>query len=275
MTDVAERTARVTSQLTGDDQLDPPSIAGRYVYGIVRGREHPRFEARAIGDEGSDVYTVHEGDLAAVVSDSSSTEYESSRRNMMAHTVVLEEVMRNFTLLPVRFSTVAADVDAIKEKLLRRRAVELRTLLADMESRVEVGLKAFWREGVVFREIVDENAAIRRLRDSLEGRSIDETHYDRIRLGELVDEAMWKKRDSDAERILSSLRSIAVRSRGHKVVTDRMVLNAAFLVDHSRQEAFDAAVTALDESSGDRMVFKYVGPVPPYNFVNIVVHWDQ
>jgi len=54
-----------------------------------------------------------------------------------------------------------------------------------------------------------------------------------------------------------------------------MVLNAAFLVDEARQVEFDAAVERLDQEMGKRLIFKYVGPVPPYNFVNIVVTWED
>ena len=56
-----------------------------------------------------------------------------------------------------------------------------------------------------------------------------------------------------------------------------MVVNAAFLVDRGREreEEFDRQVRKLDEELGHRCLFKYVGPVPPYNFVNIVVNWQE
>jgi hypothetical protein len=52
-----------------------------------------------------------------------------------------------------------------------------------------------------------------------------------------------------------------------------MFLNAAFLVDKGREKEFDNRVDELERSYGDRVKFKYVGPVPPFNFVNIVVKW--
>jgi hypothetical protein len=213
--------------------------------------------------------------LAAVVSDSPVIEYDSSRRNMMAHTLVLEEVMREFTILPVRFGTVAPGVEAIQEKVLKRRYGELNGLLNEMEGRVELGLKAFWYEEVIFHEVVEENPAIRSLRDSLMGRTAEETYYDRIRLGEMVEAAMAKKRDEDAEKILARLRPLVYQTRANKVITDRMVVNAAFLVEEGRGLEFDQAIQQLDAEMGRRLIFKYVGPVPPYNFVNIVVHWEE
>jgi len=254
---------------------EPKTPTGKYMYCIIRSPEPRQFATRGIGERGDIVHTVPFMNLAAVVSDSPTVEYESSRRNMMAHTLVLEEVMREFTLLPVRFSTVAPSAEAIQEKVLKRRFGEFNGLLTEMEGRVELGLKAFWYEGVIFHEIVEDDPPIRRLRDSLMGRTPEETYYERIRLGEVVEAAIWKKRDEDAEKILSPLRPLGYQSQVNKVVTDRMVLNAAFLVERSRQGEFDAAVKRLDEEMGKRLIFKYVGPVPPYNFVSIVVTWED
>jgi hypothetical protein len=54
-----------------------------------------------------------------------------------------------------------------------------------------------------------------------------------------------------------------------------MVLNAAFLLSRANGPAMDEAVKRLDEEFRDRLMFKYVGPVPPYNFVNIVVNLKE
>jgi hypothetical protein len=254
---------------------EPKPPEGEYMYCIIRCSEPRQFTTLGIGERGDIVHTTHFKDLAVVVSDSPMIEYESRRRNMMAHTKVLEEVMQEFTILPVRFGTIAPSVEAIQEKLLKRRFGEFHGLLQEMESRVELGLKAFWYEDIIFNEIVEDNPPIRRLRDSLMGRPSEETYYERIRLGEMIEAAMWKKRDEDAEKILTLLRPLVYKTRANKVVMDRMVLNAAFLVKEARQAEFDAAVDKLDEEMGKRLIFKYVGPVPPYNFVNIVVHWDE
>ncbi len=251
------------------------NATGKYVYCILRSPEPLVLTTRGIGERGDLVQTVHFLNLAAAVSDSPIVEYESSRRNMMAHTLVLEEVMRTFTILPVRFGTVAASAEAIQEQVLKRRLGELNGLLNEMEGRVEVGVKAFWYEGMIFQEIIENNPSIRRLRDSLMGRSAEETYYDRIRLGETVEAAMQQKRDYDAEAILASLQPLAWRTRINKVTMDRMVLNAAFLVTREREAEFDQAVQRLDAEMGKRLMFKYVGPVPPYNFVNIVLKWEE
>jgi hypothetical protein len=45
------------------------------------------------------------------------------------------------------------------------------------------------------------------------------------------------------------------------------------LIDRQNGLQVDDAVQELNEAFSDRLMFKYFGPVPPYNFVNIVVNW--
>jgi hypothetical protein len=221
------------------------------------------------------VHTINCGRLAAAVSNSPIVEYDNSRRNMMAHTLVLEEIMTECDILPVRFGTVATSASAIENQLLAPRYEEFTGLLADMHGRIELGLKAFWHEGAAFEEVVRDNERIRKLRAALQERSLEETYYERIRLGEEVEKAMNQIRARDEEVILSRLKPFSHKTKTNKIISDRMVLNAAFLVDREDGPAMDEAVKRLDEEFSDRLMFKYVGPVPPYNFVNIVVNWEM
>jgi hypothetical protein len=250
------------------------TVPGKYFYCIIRCPEPREFSTRGIGEQGAIVHAIPYNDIAAVVSDSPIVEYDNSRRNMMAHSAVLDEVMRDHTILPVRFGFVAPSERSIREQMLQRRYRELDRLLLAMEGKAELGLKAFWYEDVVYREIVDSNPAISQLRNALVGRPAEETYYERIKLGELVEAAMKKMRADDVERILGALRPLAFQTRVNDVITERMVLNAAFLVERAREPEFDKAIQALDAELGKRLIFKYVGSAAPYNFVNIVIHWD-
>jgi len=250
----------------------------KYLYCIIPCCENRTFDVNVIGNEGGVVHTVCHQGLAAVVSDSPATQYESTRQNMMAHERVLETVMRETTLLPVRFGTVTDSASSVKniKKLLESRFEEFEELLREMEGKVELGLKAFWcNEKTVYEEIVAEDAAIRRLRDSLSGKPPEATHFDRVRLGEMVKEALNRKRAKEAARILLPLRQLPHSIRENDVFGDRMVVNAAFLVDRSKEPEFDRAVSKLDEQFGGRVALKYIGSAPPYNFVNIVVNWEE
>ena len=251
---------------------------GKYLYCIIPCQQDRTFDAVAIGSEDGVVHTVCHKGLAVVVSGSPVKQYESTRRNMIAHEKVLETVMREFTLLPVRFGTITDSASPIEniQKLLSSRFEEFNRLLRDMEGKVELGLKAFWRdEKAVFEEIVNENADIRRLRNSLLGKPPEAIRFEGIPLGRMVKEALDRKRSQEAAKILLPLRPIAHRVRENDTLVDRAIVNAAFLVDGKREQDFDQAIRRLDEKLNNRVAFKYVGPVPPYNFVNIVVNWQE
>ena len=251
---------------------------GKYFYCIIHSQQDRTFDEVGLGNEDGLIHTVCHKGLAVVVSNSTVKQYESTRRNMMAHERALERVMREFTLLPVRFGTVTDSTSPLEDiqKLLSARFEEFNRLLREMEGKVELGLKAFWRdEKAVFEEIVTENADIRRLRKSLSGKPPETIRFEGIPLGRMVKEALDRKRSQEAARILLPLQPLAHRVRENDTLVDRAIVNAAFLVDRKQEQDFDQAIRRLDEKLGNRVAFKYVGPVPPYNFVNIVVNWKE
>jgi hypothetical protein len=246
----------------------------QYMYCFFRGTSPETFKTKGMGERGDPVVTMIYRDLVAVVSNSPESEYDSSRRNMMNHTKVLEEVMETHSILPVRFDTISPDKEKVCE-LLEERYDELISELERMDGKVEMGLKALWYEGIVFDEIVTQRADIRQLRDSLQGKSPDKTYYERIKLGELVEAAVKQKRADDQEAILNCLRPFAVETKMNDTFGERMIVNAAFLVRRSDEAGMDAAIQALDQEMTQRVLFRYVGPVPPYNFVSLVIRWKK
>jgi hypothetical protein len=251
-----------------------------YLYCLTSSHdENPlNLPVKGIGGRGDKVYSVPFLDLAFVVSDSPQDEYETSRANTMSHQLVCEEVMKEGrTIVPVRFGTIARPTKSTTEEkikaLLRRRYGELHEILREMEQKDEQGLKVFWEKEHLFQDIVRENREIRLMRDRLATHS--HSHYDRIELGTLIHNAIEAKRDVDAQKLTRALSPLAERYETNKVLVDTMILNAAFLVHRSRIEEFDRKVDELDEQYGERMKFKYIGPVPPFNFVELVIHWEE
>ena len=244
-----------------------------YLYCFIREAETQLFTSKGMGDRGDPITTVHYRDLAAVVSASAVKKYEHTRRSMMTHTRVLEEVMERYSILPVRFNTITPDREAICQ-LLHYRYDELQGLLNGMMGKIEMGLKALWYEGIVFNQLLDEHAEIRRLRDTLQGRPPEQTYYERIHLGEMVETALRQKREEEEARILALLRPHVYEVKTNALVSDHMIVNASFLVDQQAEPALDAAIQALDAANGRQILLRYVGPVPPYNFVNIILAWN-
>ncbi len=253
----------------------PTEIAERqYLYCFYRGDQPETFTSKGMGERGDQVGTIHYKDLSAVVSTSPEGEYDSSRRHMLNHTKVLEEVMERHSILPVRFNTISPDRPML-ERLLVARYDELMSELERMDGKIEMGVKALWYEGIVFQEILAERTDIRHLRDSLQGKAPEKSYYERIRLGELVEEAVRQKRSMDEDMILTTLSPFAVQFRANEIFGERMIVNAAFLVERSREPEMDEAIRVLDAAQTQRVLFRYVGPVPPYNFVSLIIHWNN
>jgi hypothetical protein len=251
-----------------------------YLYCLTRSDDEDPFNlaVKGIGGRGDEVYSVSFLDLAFAVSDSHVGGYETSRANTMSHQLVCEGLMKEGrTVVPVRFGTIAEPTKSTAEEkitaLLRRRYGELHEVLREMEQKDEQGLKVFWRKERLFQDIVRENREIRRMRDYLA--THPHSHHNRIELGTLVSNAIEAKRDVDARLVARALSPLAERYQTNKILMDMMVLNAAFLVHTSRVGEFDRQVDKLDVKYGDRMIFKYVGPVPPFNFVELVIHWEE
>ena len=246
---------------------------GQYLYAIVATNEEKSFGPIGIGDKGNEVYTVCYQDIGAVISPSPVVKYSVSRANTMAHQKVMEEAMNCYPMLPVRFGTIGEGVELIKEKVLKARYDELRDLLIYVEDKIEVGLKALWASKEhLFTEIVDENREIRLLRDRLKSRG-GGVQRDQVRLGEMVKKALEMKKALEEKTILNVFKGLWVDHKASKAMGDQMITNSAFLVKKEMEAKFDQAMDKLNAKYNGRLKLKYVGPVPPCNFIEIVVKW--
>ncbi len=89
-----------------------------------------------------------------------------------------------------------------------------------------------------------------------------------MQYGRLIDAALQTRSERYVAEIFERLRDVSVASRSNKPIGDRMIMNAAFLVSRRREHAFDVRVKEIGQQY-DKLTFKYTGPWPPYNFVNI------
>jgi len=245
---------------------------GKYLYCIIETNSPCNFGPIGIGGRGDEVTNICCEGLSAVISNTPMTKYSLSRENLIAHEKVIEKVMKEFTVLPVRFCTIADSVDEIRS-VLGRRNREFKSLLRDMDGKVELGLKAMWKDiKVIYKEIADSSEIKGEKKKSLPAGGQGKQGLDQqIKAGKLVEKLLGKKKEEDGDEILTHLKRSAYDIALGKLLHERMFLNASFLVDKSREMEFDTLVDELDERHKNRVQLKYVGPVPPYNFVNITI----
>lgn len=243
---------------------------GKYIYCIIESNQAQSFGRLGIGGRGDEVYTICFDDLAAVVSNSPIVKYSVSRENMLKHERAVEEVMKERTVLPVRFCTIAEDEEKIK-KILEKEHHKFKDLLSKMKGKKELGLKAIFKEDVIYKDIVERYEDIRLLKEKVAALPPKTSHYQRMEIGKMVEAALEKEKETCKEDILSALSPLAVEVKTNDTYGERMIINAAFLVEDKKEMEFDRGINELDTKYGDRIKFKYVGTLPPFNFVNLII----
>src|SRR5947207_3066137 len=245
-----------------------PQQEGRYVYGVIEAKEAVNFGKIGIGGMGETVYTVHHGDVAAVVSKTPVFIFDPTRENALAHEHVIETVMKSNTIIPMSFGTVFRTDDDIRE-VLKSIYPSLKDVLKQMANKLEFGLKVTWDRDRIVEALKRENEEIHRFQHELTRKHLQSTYFARMQLGRMIDKALSERAAEVVREIYDGLRTVCVASRDNKVIGDKMIMNAAFLIQKDKESEFDAAVNAVAQKFGDRLNFKYTGPWPPYNFVNI------
>ncbi len=245
---------------------EPLPPRGKYVYCIINSDQPLKFGPIGIGAEAAEVHTVHHRDLAAVVSDTPIEVFDATRENVLAHERVNEAVMKKHTVIPMSFGTLFKTRDDIVE-LLRAAHDAFQDVLKKMEGKVEFGLKVLWDRDAVIKQIEAEDEDVRRLKAEISSQK-GSTYFARMQYGRLIESALEMRTERFVSDIFEVLRPVSVASRANKPIGDRMIMNAAFLVARDQESPFDARVKQIAGRHG-ALTFKYTGPWPPYNFVNI------
>ncbi|MFA5329037.1 MAG: GvpL/GvpF family gas vesicle protein [Prolixibacteraceae bacterium] len=254
------------------NELEIPK-EGKYIYGIIRNSDPIDYGPIGMGKRADRVYGVTYNGITAIVSASPIIIYEARRINMITHEKVLEEMMKQFTVLPVRFSTISEhDDDAGILRIIEKDYKKFDEMLTKMEGKKELGLKILAQESAIYESILEKYDDIRTLRAKLMNLPADKTHYQRVKIGEMVAEALKKETDNYKDEILDALRPISDDVKINDNYGEMMILNAAFLIKNESEPAFDKVVNDLSEQYGRYMTFKYVGTLPLYNFVNLVIN---
>jgi len=244
---------------------------GKYLYCIIAGNECRSFGPIGIGGRGDVVSTIGYQDISAVISSTPMNQYVIDQENMMSHEKVIETVMKDFTVLPVRFCTIASSAEELRT-MLRQRHSELKGLLKDMDNKFEMGLKAVWKNmHQIYQEIVDDSPAIRALKQKVDASPEAPENSMRLELGRAVKAALDHKKERESAQMITSFKKIILDIKPNRLIGDSMVLNAAFLIDRSREKSFDLVIDDLQKKLDDRVLFKYVGPAPLFHFVNLVM----
>ena len=246
---------------------------GKYIYCIIGSSESRSFGPLGIGGRGDPLHTIVVGDIAAIVSDAPLTRYRVSRDNTLAHQKAIETVMAQQPVLPVRFATIAEDEEKVK-RILTAEYDNFKRLLVKVGDKIELGLKAVFLENI-YETILDKYETIRTFKQRIATLPADRTHFERMRIGEMVEKALGAEKQLSEDDILETLSPLAAEVKTNNTYGELMIVNAAFFVPKGREADFDRTVQELGAKYEGRATLKYVGTMPPFNFVTLMIQMEK
>ncbi|MDA2814911.1 GvpL/GvpF family gas vesicle protein [Nocardiopsis sp. RSe5-2] len=234
-----------------------------YVYGLVRSG-HP-FDVEGspgVGDGGAPVRPLSAAGVAAAVSDAPE-ELRAKRRDLIVHAGILDRLMRQGPVLPMRFGTVA-DGDKAVVRELEQSSERYLSRLDALEGRVEINVKVSHVEEEALREVLAADLDLRRERDRM--RTEGAVQAEMAAFGERLSAALEELRRRDAGLVLDALGPHAEEVSSGPLV-DGCLANLSLLVREQDAEQALAAVEDMRSAAGALLEVRVNGPLPPYSFV--------
>jgi hypothetical protein len=209
-------------------ERNAPDSTSKYVYCVIPCPTE-RKSFGSLGFDAAEVYTLDYKDLAPVVSDVAYRDYAANEEEVVVHRNVVEQIMLEHSVIPVAFGM------AFKTRKLLQIAMSAGYLAMQkaqqvVDDKVELGVKVFLPKDQVEMESA--------------------------------------RKEECSSDFLQHLLAVSRDWKKLKLFSDRLVLNAAFLVDKSKVDEFSLQVGMLTEKY-DMLKVQYSGPWPAYNFVDI------
>jgi hypothetical protein len=259
------------------------SVTGKYIYGIIPRRNLSRANHRDSGEVNSNgeellgggLYTIPYQDISAVVSDSEIVDYthmlkDAVGRQLVTHQKVIEGIMPEHTIIPMRLGTFASDENEVRDILNKGYRV-IKEVFGKIKDKIEIDVVATWSDFNSVLKEVGEEKEIKEFKERLltnpEGITVD----DQMKVGVMVKKGLDEKREKCALEIKNYLRDCSKVFKIHELMDDKMVINAAFLINNARQKDFDRKVEELNTKFVEKLNFRCVGPLPPYSFYTLEI----
>lgn len=251
---------------SGVDSETVDAETGLFVYGVVPA-EVGTTPNGLRGLDDAPVRPVVHGEIAALVGEVAVDRPPGRRREIVAYTQVLDTMARDVAVVPVQFGSFLEDEESVVHDLLAPNEPFFLDLLAQLAGRVQVTVRATYHEHVVVAEVVSADPEIAALRERTRDVPDDSAYGERVRLGQLVAQALEAKREAEAPLLLDALLPL---TSGH-VLHDRGgvddLFEAALLVDRNRVAELEQLLEELAEAVHERIRLRLIGPMAAYDFV--------
>lgn len=241
---------------------------GIYIFCGIQTDQKENFGSIFLEGEERSVFTIHYQDAAMVAAEVPMKIYHPNKENLLMHQQLLSKVMeKKDTVIPISFGNIFHSEEDV-EVLLKNLYPQLEALFPAIKGKMELGLKVIGKTDWLKSE-VHASEKIEQLSEQLRGKSADAGYYERIQLGGATQEIFSSIMQEIEKDVYLPLEGSAEASKVNEPIGEKMLLNASFLVDRDKETEFDQLVNEAHEKWKDKADFKYSGPWPAYNFVNI------
>lgn len=169
--------------------------------------------------------------------------YEPTQEDLLLHNRVLEQLMGQVPLIPMRIGTIAEHADQV-ETLLGQGYHLFEETLERIGGKVQFTLDVQW-EPAAIQALVGQDERVARLKASLQSKSGAPTVEERLQVGQLVASILNERAPAVREMIVKALRPVSLRHQVIERSNPEWFFSAAFLVEQTRAEAFENKDTLI------------------------------
>jgi hypothetical protein len=238
---------------------------GVYLYGIIPAQLGLIPDCEGVAN--LKVYAVPVGGVSVLASYLSYEQDDLNIEDAVKHVKVLENVMKQSAVIPIRFGTVTESLEELK-KLVMAQSNLLKKELQRIEGKYEVGVKAYWKKEAVLNELKhrfkDHSSLIARAR--LDPQAA-------LELGQRVEAVVNEYREIMENSVHPYLSGAATENTTGEMMSPEMVYSGSFLVNAAQDETLKQRVEKTALKYPETMEFHYTTWLPPYNFVKINLSW--
>lgn len=234
------------------------------------------------------LYSVHYKGVYAVVSRVKPSEFseENLKRNLAdldwikkkagSHQEVIGRVMQDNCVLPFKLGTIFNTEDSLKT-MIDENIEELKNNLTGLEGRQEWGIKIYCDMKRLKGFITKENKEVLKIDKEISSSPKGKAFFLKKKREELIKNIINREINEYGKESFEILKGFSVETKINRLLPkevtekeDRMILNAAFLVDKDKAVEFVSTANGLITKYSKRGIsFSCTGPWPPYNFCHI------
>lgn len=239
---------------------------GIYVYGILPGDIEITEDTPGVGEPPGLLRDIRFDGLAALISDVDMSGRQGAPEDLKTYQEILDATAAEVPVVPLRFGTILISEDTVAEELLAARHDEFTAALERLEGRVQFQVKGRYVADAVLEQVSSQNKRAARLRDTVEGTNPDAAEDARIKLDQLINEAVTAWREQDTRALQHAMEEVCAASVARRPAGELDAVNVAFLVDAGEEREIERVIKALAREWEGRVDLQLLGPMAAYDF---------